>query len=865
MDRRRFAVWGVTLLGIIAAFMCLAGFATASTCVSFIKCPSDNSQITSRQPYSQINWTLFTIPSGAPLIKFTESEYERMTEDVMYNYSSLDLAMPHDTPVTDGYGADDFQWGWVSQSTLSSDPSAERFAPAAMGLNYTSCGITTCIGKFAYNPGNGVVRLAWVPDWCPPPCTMLYMPKDSVLDYLGLSMHEYGHAMGLDHSSNSSATMYGDGTPTGTYLDSLKRTLLPCEIEALLNVYHDNNPAAAVTGYSVNGSGGNVTATWNAEQESSTDHYVLEQATDWNGPFTLLATVPVSGTGTYSVPTVGSSSAFYRLSEVETDGDVLPLRTEQVMPPGPQPQFTQLPFNFDSTLTAMFANRARPTISTSGPTQYYIYCPDSLADIFQSLADAHTQWEGVPTEVVTYESIGGVVNEKAHTASHLPNGGWILKVGDAWDGKDVLGQQWDNNPAYYNNNLFTMNTWPRQPQLNISPMTYRRELAIQPMSMSYWVPFVAMPSDPVDFEGRGLPSPGYYLGYAPVSNRTEAQVFVAKSIQQMFTCPNPPANQMPPATMMTYALDYGSNSGARAKKMADSVAASMRNANNRLMLTSVTTWAGNQLSTPQRNAAMKAKFDAGMSMCAFISTVSQRYELGAYAHVDIPGYYFDVNALAANDILTFGIGLTCEMGFSRTEDPAYGTPVTERLEFVPRRGFWGYTGPFYGSFQGGNERYGKIFGRRQYSTPAGAIPPTVGELWNESVREMAAFKPDSLLAITYVLVGDPRGRIPSPGLSVVDVNRTSPIERPLNLMPNPAYGLTTFTFSLAAPSIVDLSIYDVAGRRVATVLKSFLSAGPQAVRWNFHEAAGRPKNAGIYFARLQVGNRMSQQRMVYLQ
>jgi hypothetical protein len=71
--------------------------------------------------------------------------------------------------------------------------------------------------------------------------------------------------------------------------------------------------------------------------------------------------------------------------------------------------------------------------------------------------------------------------------------------------------------------------------------------------------------------------------------------------------------------------------------------------------------------------------------------------------------------------------------------------------------------------------------------------------------------------------------------------------------PNPARaGLgTTLSFALPrASSAAELSLFDLAGRRVATLVKGPLAAGPQAVRWDGNGDAGQEARAGVYFARL---------------
>lgn len=76
-------------------------------------------------------------------------------------------------------------------------------------------------------------------------------------------------------------------------------------------------------------------------------------------------------------------------------------------------------------------------------------------------------------------------------------------------------------------------------------------------------------------------------------------------------------------------------------------------------------------------------------------------------------------------------------------------------------------------------------------------------------------------------------------------------------MPNPSSGDTRFDVTLpAAASAVDLAIYDVAGRRVATLWHGSLEAGKRAFTW--HPAGAR---GGVYFARLVVNGEVRASRL----
>lgn len=74
--------------------------------------------------------------------------------------------------------------------------------------------------------------------------------------------------------------------------------------------------------------------------------------------------------------------------------------------------------------------------------------------------------------------------------------------------------------------------------------------------------------------------------------------------------------------------------------------------------------------------------------------------------------------------------------------------------------------------------------------------------------------------------------------------------------PNPSSGATNFVVSLPAAGSVDLAMYDLAGRRVATLYRGVLPAGSRAFTWN----PGRVPS-GVYFARLAVDGEVRSSRV----
>jgi hypothetical protein len=71
------------------------------------------------------------------------------------------------------------------------------------------------------------------------------------------------------------------------------------------------------------------------------------------------------------------------------------------------------------------------------------------------------------------------------------------------------------------------------------------------------------------------------------------------------------------------------------------------------------------------------------------------------------------------------------------------------------------------------------------------------------------------------------------------------------LAPNPFNPQTHVMFSLAQSGRVQVSVYDVAGRRVAVVADGMFDAGSQDVLWTGTDDAGRAVSSGVYFVRIE--------------
>lgn len=111
------------------------------------------------------------------------------------------------------------------------------------------------------------------------------------------------------------------------------------------------------------------------------------------------------------------------------------------------------------------------------------------------------------------------------------------------------------------------------------------------------------------------------------------------------------------------------------------------------------------------------------------------------------------------------------------------------------------------------------------------------------------------------------GSVVGPG-STVGVGKPPPEGGPAQLRPpapNPTTGRVSIAFYLPDRATTRVAIYDVAGRRVRTLLDGVFGAGYHSAEWDGRDEQGGRVLAGIYFYRLFVnGNAVGKQRVAVL-
>ncbi|MBD3236787.1 MAG: T9SS type A sorting domain-containing protein [Candidatus Eisenbacteria bacterium] len=80
--------------------------------------------------------------------------------------------------------------------------------------------------------------------------------------------------------------------------------------------------------------------------------------------------------------------------------------------------------------------------------------------------------------------------------------------------------------------------------------------------------------------------------------------------------------------------------------------------------------------------------------------------------------------------------------------------------------------------------------------------------------------------------------------------------------PNPLRGTTTLRFELPQPSRIDLAVFGLDGRRLATLASGPRASGVHAVTWDGRDGRGWPLGSGIYLARLRAGSQSGAWKLV---
>jgi FlgD Ig-like domain len=100
--------------------------------------------------------------------------------------------------------------------------------------------------------------------------------------------------------------------------------------------------------------------------------------------------------------------------------------------------------------------------------------------------------------------------------------------------------------------------------------------------------------------------------------------------------------------------------------------------------------------------------------------------------------------------------------------------------------------------------------------------------------------------------------------SLVQEETLPAVTRMGEIYPNPFNPQTTIHYELARTTQVDLAVFDVKGRRIATLVRSALPAGRYRQVWNGLDSSGHPAASGVYMIRLSGDGTTDLKKMTLL-
>ena len=193
----------------------------------------------------------------------------------------------------------------------------------------------------------------------------------------------------------------------------------------------------------------------------------------------------------------------------------------------------------------------------------------------------------------------------------------------------------------------------------------------------------------------------------------------------------------------------------------------------------------------------------------------------------------------------------------------YGHPLCE-LFLIYRKAI-AFVGPTVGSWQAGNREITRAFVEKLYELPGRPMAESFS-LARESVWEHFAGDDEvTKTADSYVFLGDPLSPFNPGNYAVVDAGvQAGSRVGGLSIVPNPSRGDVGVRFSLRTAGDVVVAVFDVAGRRVATIARGQFGAGPHEIRWDGRGNKGSLISTGVYWVRLEGPSERAAKRLVIL-
>ena len=117
---------------------------------------------------------------------------------------------------------------------------------------------------------------------------------------------------------------------------------------------------------------------------------------------------------------------------------------------------------------------------------------------------------------------------------------------------------------------------------------------------------------------------------------------------------------------------------------------------------------------------------------------------------------------------------------------------------------------------------------------------------------------------------DPDGTIVDMGAfyfdqsTLIEESEIQAVVYSISNFPNPFNPTTTISFSLPEDSDVELSIFNIKGQKIRSLLNNQITAGEHSIVWNGKDASGKKISSGVYLYKLNVNGKSEEVRKCLL-
>ncbi|MBN2830496.1 MAG: T9SS type A sorting domain-containing protein [Candidatus Cloacimonetes bacterium] len=170
-------------------------------------------------------------------------------------------------------------------------------------------------------------------------------------------------------------------------------------------------------------------------------------------------------------------------------------------------------------------------------------------------------------------------------------------------------------------------------------------------------------------------------------------------------------------------------------------------------------------------------------------------------------------------------------------------------------------------FVGGDPAFPEYYYLAGDDTPQGPSPAI-----DAGTIDLALFPPNyefplyDLTGVENRIYGDniDIGCYEFPGFTGIEEETPNYPQFTLSNYPNPFNPTTTISFELPQKSIVTLSVFNIRGQKLMTLIKDEMSQGKHNVIWNGADEKGKSVPSGVYFYQLETSDRSLTKKMILM-